>query len=63
MMTKFHVAGDPDMPTLSPDESQLLVSGRYRHTATVIDTGTLRVLTTFVTGRSPHGLFVTRTSA
>ena len=63
VMTKLHAAGGPDMPTLSPDESRLWVSGRYGDTATVIDTRTLRVLNTFATGRSPHGVFVTRTPA
>ena len=63
VMAKLHVAGGPDMPMLSPDERQLWVSGRYGDTATVIDTQRLRVLTTFVTGRSPHGVFVTRTPA
>jgi len=60
---KFHVPGGPDMPTLSPDESRLWVSGRYGDTATVIDTRTLRILNTFPTGRSPHGVFLTRTPA
>ncbi|HEV2440468.1 MAG TPA: beta-propeller fold lactonase family protein [bacterium] len=60
---KFHVPGGPDMPMLSPDESQLWVSGRYGDTATVVDTRTLRILNTFPTERSPHGVFLTRAAA
>ncbi|HEV2281367.1 MAG TPA: hypothetical protein VGX75_03115 [bacterium] len=60
---KFHVSGGPDMPMLSPDESQLWISGRYGNTATVIDTRTLRILNTFPTGRSPHGVFLTAAPA
>jgi YVTN family beta-propeller protein len=46
------------MPFLTADGSQLWVSGRFGNTATVIDTGTERILTTFPTGLSPHGVFV-----
>ena len=63
LAAKFHVPGGPDMPMLSPDESRLWVSGRFGDTATVIDTSTLRILNTFPTERSPHGVFLTRTPA
>ncbi len=55
---KFAVPGGPDMPMLSPDGGQLWVSGRYGDTATVVDTRTLRILRTFRTGHSPHGVFL-----
>jgi YVTN family beta-propeller protein len=60
---KFPVPGGPDMPMLSPDDSQLWVSGRYGDTATVIDTRTLRILNTLPTEHSPHGVFLTKTLA
>ena len=60
---KFHVPGGPDMPMLSPDESQLWVSGRYGDTATVVDTRTRRILNTFPTEHSPHGVFLTKAQA
>ncbi len=46
------------MPMLSPDGTQLWVSGRYGNVAAVIDARTLKPLATFRTGRSPHGVFL-----
>lgn len=61
VVSKFPAPGGPDMPVLSPDGSQLWVSGRFGDTTTVVDTRTLRILHTFRTGRSPHGIYLSRT--
>ena len=58
VVAKFPVPGGPDMPMLSPDGSQLWVSGRFGDTTTVVNTRTLGILNTFPTGRSPHGIFI-----
>jgi YVTN family beta-propeller protein len=63
VVAKFPVPGGPDMPMLSPDGAHLWVSGRFKDTASVIDTKTLKKLATFQTGRSPHGVFLGRTTA
>jgi YVTN family beta-propeller protein len=60
---KFAVPGGPDMPVLSPDGAHLWVSGRFGDTATVVDTRTLKILNTFPTGRSPHGIFLSSVTA
>lgn len=61
VVAKFPAPGGPDMPVLNTDGSQLWVSGRFGDTTTVVDTRTLRILTTFRTGRSPHGIYLSRT--
>jgi YVTN family beta-propeller protein len=63
VVAKVRAPGGPDMPILSPDESRLWVSGRYGNSTTVVDTRTLRVLNTFPTERSPHGVFLAKTQA
>jgi YVTN family beta-propeller protein len=48
----------PDMGGLTPDGSQLWLSGRYDGTVYVIDTGTGRTLHQIRVGAGPHGLLV-----
>jgi YVTN family beta-propeller protein len=62
VVEKFRVPGGPDMPVLSPGEDHLWISGRFGDTATVVDTRSLKILNTFPTGHSPHGIFIAGTA-
>jgi len=48
--------GSPDMGNLSPDGSQLWLSGRYDNVVYAFDTTTGRLLATIPVGDGPHGL-------
>jgi len=50
------IGGSPDMMALSPDGSQLWISGRYDRSVYVIDTTTGAVLHRIAVGGAPHGL-------
>ena len=63
VLEKFHVPGGPDMPMLSADGRHLWVSGRYADIGTVVDAHTLRIVRTFRTQHSPHGVFLGNTGA
>ena len=55
-MTTWNTGSSPDMGGLSPDGSQLWLSGRYHGEVIVIDTSTGAVLHRIPVGSAPHGL-------
>ena len=58
VLTKWRIpgGGSPDMGGLSPDGSQLWLSGRYHNEVYVLDTKDGRLIKRIKVGNGPHGL-------
>ena len=56
VVARWMFSGSPDMGGVSPDGSQLWLSGRYNAEVYVIDTRTGQLLARIATGPGPHGL-------
>lgn len=58
VLTKWRIpgGGSPDMGGLSPDGSQLWLSGRYHGGVYVLDTTDGRLIKRIKVGKGPHGL-------
>ena len=56
LRTTWPFLGSPDMGGVSPDGSQLWLSGRYNREVYVLDTTTGKLLHRIAVGRGPHGL-------
>jgi DNA-binding beta-propeller fold protein YncE len=52
------IPGGPDCFALSPDKSELWITGRVNHQVMVMDVATGQLKHRIRVGRSPHGIYL-----